>query len=175
MITADCVTWLRDMGAEDIAHPGGTLFDHLVRVHDQLTEWGAERPVRVAGLCHALYGTDGFPVVLADLDRRAEVADRIGADAEELVYFYASCDRRATYRGVAAGADFADRFTGTRYPPDPAALRAFAEITVANELDVVRANPLFDEIDRAGLYDLFASWRPLLSASASADVERVLR
>ncbi|NUU23068.1 MAG: hypothetical protein HOV68_16395 [Streptomycetaceae bacterium] len=172
---------LRDLGAEDIAHPGGTLFDHLVRVHDLLTEWGADRTLRFAGLCHAFYGTDGFAVALYGLDRRPELAAAIGTEAEELVYFYASCDRSASYPGLAAddGA-FTDRFTGERYRPEPRLRRAFAELTVANELDIVRVNPAFgrstpvDDVDRGTLHDLFLGWRTLLSPAANAEVERVL-
>jgi hypothetical protein len=37
--------------------------------------------------------------------------------------------------------EFLDRFTGLRGTPSAASLRAFMEITAANELDVVRHNP----------------------------------
>lgn len=175
MVTADTVTVLRELGAEGIGHPGGTLFDHLVRVHDLLTEWGADPELRLAGLCHAFYGTDGFPVALYGLDRREELAALIGAEAEELVYFYASCDRKATYAELADGQGvFADRFTGARYVPGPRLRRAFAEITVANELDIASISPIFDEVERELLHALFERWRPLLSPAANAEVERVL-
>lgn len=175
VVTADAVTLLRELGAEDIGHPGGTLFDHLVRVHDLLTEWGADTPLRLAGLCHAFYGTDGFPVELYGLDRRAELAAHIGADAEGLVYFYASCDRRASYPEIPYEAgEFVDRFRGARVRPEPRLRRAFAELTVANELDIVRATPLFDELDRTALHDRFVRWNALLSPAANAEVERVL-
>lgn len=173
MVTADAVILLRELGAEDIAHPGGTLFDHLVRVHDRLTEWGADPTVRIAGLCHACYGTDGFPVALYGLECRSDLAGLIGADAEELVYFYASCDRRASYPGLPyERGEFVDRFTGARYRPELRLRRAFAEITVANELDVVAFNPLFDEIEAEGLLALFEPWRPLLSPAASRELDR---
>jgi len=32
--------WLRERGAERIDHPGGTLYAHLVRVHDRLGALG---------------------------------------------------------------------------------------------------------------------------------------
>ncbi|MCF2526773.1 DUF6817 domain-containing protein [Yinghuangia soli] len=173
MVTADAVTLLRDLGAEDIAHSGGNLFDHLVRVHDRLAEWGADRTLRLAGLCHAFYGTDGFAVALYGLERRAELAALIGAEAEELVYFYASCDRRASYPGLPdEQGEFVDRFSGVRYRPELRLRRAFAELTVANELDFVAVNPLFDEIEAEGYYALFAPWLPLLSPAACGEVER---
>ena len=56
---------LASRGAAGIAHPGGTLLAHLERVHALLTEWGARPAVRLAGLCHAYYGTDRFPAAWA--------------------------------------------------------------------------------------------------------------
>lgn len=176
MVTTDAVAVLRELGAEGIGHPGGTLFDHLVRVHDMLTEWGADREVRLAGLCHAFYGTDGFPVALYGLDRRAELAGLVGDEAEELVYFYASCDRKASYAELPDDhGTFTDRFTGARYVPGPRLRRAFAEITVANELDIAAISPVFDAVERARLHALFERWQGLLSPAANAEVERVLR
>ena len=79
--------------ARNLEHPGGTLLEHLRRVGEQLAGWGASREVQLAGLCHAVYGTDGFSVSLLDLDQRGTLREAIGMQAEELVYLYASCDR----------------------------------------------------------------------------------
>ncbi len=51
---------------------------------------------------------------LMDLSRRFEVATMVGADAETLVYRYASCDRAWVYPRLSAAAqvEFRDRFTG---------------------------------------------------------------
>src|SRR4029079_13032326 len=48
-------------GAAELRHPGGTLLAHLRRTHDTLAGWGARPALRLAGLAHATYGTDGFP------------------------------------------------------------------------------------------------------------------
>jgi len=59
--------------------------------------------------------------------------------AEELVYLYASCDRGQVYPQLDQAAVYLDdRFTGLRTQPDRKSLRAFVEVTAANELDVVR-------------------------------------
>jgi hypothetical protein len=105
---------LTSRGAAGISHPGGTLLTHLERVHALLAQWGARPAVRRAGLCHAFYGTDGFATALGDSSRRDELATIIGQEAERLVYFYASCDRRFSYPHLAERAGpFKDRFTGT--------------------------------------------------------------
>ena len=115
---------------------------HLERVHALLTEWGARPAVRLAGLCHAYYGTDRFPAALGDPRRRKELTAITGAETERLVYFYASCDRRFSYPHLAKReGSFKDRFTGTVLRPPLRLRRDFAELTAANELDIVAVNP----------------------------------
>ncbi len=158
---------LRARGAEGIDHPGGTLLAHLRRVSRLLAEWGADRDVQLAGLCHAAYGTDGFGIALLGLDERVLLVEAIGERAEALVYLYASCDREATYPQLSKPVViFTDRFDGSQRAPTPSALRAFVEITAANELDVVRHN---DELAReygAQLAQLFADAGTHLSEPA---------
>lgn len=133
---------LRDRGADTIAHPGGTLLAHLERVRETLRQWGSGETVELAGLCHASYGTDGFATALFELSERDTVTEAIGAAAEQLVYLYGSCDRRRTYPNLTGQEPIAfhDRFSGDTAFPDHAAVRAFLEITAANELDVAEHN-----------------------------------
>ncbi|GAA2599460.1 hypothetical protein SMC26_20055 [Actinomadura fulvescens] len=156
---------LEERGAAEIAHPGGTLLAHLRRVSGLLEQWGARPVLQAAGLCHAFYGTDGFATALGDVTRREELVAAIGGEAERLVYFYASCDRKFSYPRLRDG-DFRDRFTRAVVVPPWPMRRDFAELTVANELDVFAHN---EEL-RARYEDeslrLFASWNDLLSAPA---------
>jgi len=158
---------LASRGASGIPHPGGTLLAHLERVSALLGQWGARPPVRLAGLCHAYYGTDGFPVMLGEPASRNELAAVIGEEAERLVYFYASCDRHFSYPHLPepAGA-FRDRFTGTVLSPPQAMRRDFAELTAANELDIATVNPELRAQYGPALLRLFTSWRNLLSDPA---------
>jgi hypothetical protein len=160
--------FLQAHGAATIAHPGGTLLAHLSRVRKRLAEWQAPPEVQAAGLCHATYGTDGFETSLLGTDQREVLAELIGEQAEALVYLYGSCDRRAAYPqfGGQTPVSFRDRFTGAEHTPQPTQARAFAEITAANELDVVAHNPEAAERYGAGLGRLFDRMAPLLSPSA---------
>ncbi|MGW1995093.1 DUF6817 domain-containing protein [Embleya sp. NPDC001921] len=167
------VDYIRMLGGDRIEHPGGTLLAHLSRVEALLETWGARPELRSAGLCHAFYGTDGFATALLPLDRRAELAGRIGVDAERIVYFYASCDRAASH-GTLVDGTFRDRFTGRTYRPTEAERRDFAELTAANELDIVKIDPQAHARWGAALLDLLTGFRPLLSAPAWAECERVL-
>jgi hypothetical protein len=172
---AAAVAFLRDLGAADLAHPGGTLLAHLQRVERQLAEWGARPALRLAGLCHACYGTDGFPDALLPPGHRAELAAVIGAEAEALVYLYGSCDRKAAYPALAEDDGvFQDRFTGRAHVPEAGPRRDFAELTAANELDLARLDPAFRGRWGPALLGLFTRVRPLLSPSAWATCERVL-
>ncbi|KJE25225.1 hypothetical protein FF36_00358 [Frankia torreyi] len=168
---------LLSWGAARIDHPGGTLFDHLLRVRDLLARWRADSVLQVAGLCHAVYGTDGFAPHLVDLSRRCEVATMVGADVETLVYRYASCDRAWVYPRLSAASqvEFRDRFTGRVQPVRGRELREFMELTAANELDLARHNPTFAAEVGPRLHALFARTRPLLSAVAWQDCAATLR
>jgi hypothetical protein len=167
---------LASRGAAAIAHPGGTLLAHLERVHALLREWGARPTVRIAGLCHAWYGTDGFQPALGDLRHRAELAAISGAEAERLVYFYASCDRGFSYPQLARReGPFKDRFTGTVLRPPLRLRRDFAELTAANELDIAAVNPELRAQHGQDLLRLFTSWQALLSDAARQGVLTTLR
>ncbi|MFJ4655880.1 DUF6817 domain-containing protein [Nocardia sp. NPDC088792] len=159
--------FLRSRGADRIAHPGGTLLAHLNRVADLLAAWNADEDIRYAGLCHAMYGTDGFNRPLLELSGRDIVVALIGERAESLVYFYCSCDRSAVYpRLGATPVVFTDRFTGRDHEPDGSAVHAFMEITAANELDVMAHNAELAAEHGPALYRLFERTRRHLSPQA---------
>jgi hypothetical protein len=134
---------LLDRAAATIAHPGGTLFEHLRRVAQTLESWDASEALQAAGLCHACYGTDGFPISLLDLDERPLLAEAIGSEGEAIVYLYASCDRSAVYPrlGSPGQLQFTNRFTGRSSQLEEQSSRNFLELTAANELDLVLAHP----------------------------------
>ncbi|MFE0461643.1 DUF6817 domain-containing protein [Kitasatospora sp. NPDC058965] len=174
-MTEQALELLRAAGAATMEHPGGTLLAHLRRVAALLADWGGRPALVCAGLCHACYGTDGFATALLPLDRRDELVRAIGADAEALVHFYASCDRRASYPALTADEPgFTDRFTGTRFRPTAQQLRDFAELTAANELDIAAVSPELRERYGPALLGLFTRWRPLLSDPAWQYCQEVL-
>ncbi|MFF4401391.1 DUF6817 domain-containing protein [Streptomyces sp. NPDC001480] len=168
---------LRRLNADTIPHPGGTLLAHCTRVRARLSDWGARPALQLAGLCHACYGTDGFPKPLLPHTRRDELRAAVGEEAEAIVYTYASCDRTATYPTLGTTAPdsfFQDRFT-TRAVSLPAReARDFAELTAANELDLAAEDPTFHSRHAASLLTLFTRLRPLLTPPAWQDCVRVL-
>jgi hypothetical protein len=160
--------FLLDHGAGQQAHPGGTLLGHLVQVAELLAAWGADEHLQAAGLCHACYGTDGYPEALLALSERPALAGLIGTRAESLVYLYGSCDRDAVYPalGKAGPVSFRDRFTGRMHTPPEPDVRAFTELTAANELDIIRHNPATAAQHGPALRRLFTRARPRLTDAA---------
>jgi hypothetical protein len=166
---------LRSRGAEDLAHPGGTLGSHLQRVQQRLARLGAPEPVQLAGRAHAVYGTDGFPLALLTVDERPLLAEIIGQQAEQLVYRYGACDRERTWDALAVTRQVRDRFTDAYEDLDDSELRAFADLSIVNELDVAEHSQEF--LDRHGDYfrRLTTAWAPLLSPAVLSDARHVFR
>jgi hypothetical protein len=166
--TSKLQEFLLDHGAGRLPHPGGTLFEHLVRVAALLADWGASEELQAAGLCHACYGTDGFPQALLGLDERAVLGALAGERAESLVYLYGSCDRAAVYPVLKepGPVPFLDRFTGRTSTPPERDVNAFTELTAANELDVIRHNAALAARHGATLRRLFADARHRLTDAA---------
>jgi hypothetical protein len=166
--------WLRQRGADDIEHAGGSLYEHLGRVYDRLGRLGLDDDVRLAGLTHAVYSTDGFAVSLLDVADRGTLRALVGQRAELQVYRYGGCDRGHTWRSLAVTRAIRSRFTGACDSPRPDELRAFVDLSIVNELDVAEHDPTV--LARYGDYfrDVFATWADLASPAVLADAENVL-
>jgi len=164
---------LRERGAQDIEHPGGTLDDHLTRVQRRLARLGAPYEAQLAARAHAVHGTDGFGVTLLGLDERPVLSGIIGAGAERLVYRYGACDRKRTWASLADTGRLWNRFTGGSEILDENDLRAFADLCLVNEVDI--AEHAVDFLDRHGDYfrRLITAWAPVLSPAVLADARTV--
>jgi hypothetical protein len=168
----EVIEFLLARGALDIDHPGGTLLAHLQRTHDTLLRWGARPALRLAGLAHAAYGTDGFPQGLINPDARSNLVQLIGSEAEEIVYTYGSCDRQFSYPTLTnAEPRLRDRFTGEITRPETQMISDFVELTIANELDVLSHNEDLRTKHGDGLRNLFTAWRVYASDQANAAVD----
>ncbi|MCZ7437739.1 hypothetical protein O7598_15130 [Micromonospora sp. WMMC241] len=170
----DVYAWLRDRGAETIAHPGGTLYAHLRRVRQRLAELGQSPDVQLAGLTHAAYGTDGFDVVLLDHTDRGPLRALIGADAEDLVHLYGACDRKRSWPMLAATGTVHDRFAGRAVSVRADQVTPLVDLSIVNELDVVQHLASVSDAHLAYLRELFATWSPAASVAVRGEAARVL-
>jgi hypothetical protein len=166
--------WLRERGAESIEHPGGTLYAHLGRVHDRLGELGHDPQVQLAGLAHAVYGTDGFDLTLLPVAERASMRALVGDRAEELIYLYGACDRSRTWPTLPQTHQVWDRFTGSPHALSPEQIRPFTDLSIVNELDVAEQDPGIAARHGAYFRTLFDSWAPRASPAVLAAARRVL-
>lgn len=164
--------WLTSHGAATMAHPGGTLLDHLNRVARRLQSWGQPAEIALAGLAHAAYGTAGFADHLITPGRRGELVHIIGERAEELVYCYGACVRDLAYPQFAGSEPFTltDRFTGSAVQLDDAGARAFVALTFANEIDVMTHNAELADRHGTALHDLATAADHWLAAAARPDI-----
>jgi hypothetical protein len=170
----DMRTWLRRHGAETIDHPGGTLYAHLSRVHERLGRLGLGTDLQLAGLAHAVYGTDGFDLVLLDPADRTTLRDLIGEPSERLVYLYGGCDRGRTWQLLPDTREVWNRFTNQVEILDLTLLQPFVDLSIVNELDVVEQDPELAEKHGAYFRSLFTSWAQIASVQVMAEARRVL-
>jgi len=168
---------LIDLGAAGVQHIHSDLAAHFQGTSDRILRWGNEEPLCLAGLFHAVYGTFGLDERLVGLEDRPLIEEIIGRDAEEIVYFYGACNRALTYPEICRSDTpvVHDRFTNGTRVPNLDELKSFAELTVANEIDVA-AHDLGHYLANYGQYvlTLFRNQRfqQLLSQPALAECER---
>ena len=167
----EVAAFLESRSAERLPHVQGSLIEHLDGTYGLLKEWGNPPQVCLAGLCHAVYGTDGFAVKLLEVGtEREKLSAVIGPEAESLVYFYASCDRGYLYPLIRESHPirFRDRFDGRVFVPDATLFAGFMELTFANELDIFRKDPALVDQHRTTFGALFGRSRAFVSPTAFA-------
>jgi len=80
------IEFLLDNDADENAHSGRNLLNHLLGTAELLMEWKCDKDLVLAGLCHSIYGTDSYHTVTIDPSRRDEVRALIGEKAEKLAW-----------------------------------------------------------------------------------------
>jgi hypothetical protein len=93
MIQPKLKDYLLANGANNTAHSGNTLWDHLAGVHRILRAVDSPDYLCNAGLFHSVYGTQAFQKVTLDATRRPEVQNLIGPQAEALVWAFCRLPR----------------------------------------------------------------------------------
>jgi hypothetical protein len=167
---------LQALGAGEFEHFNGSLEAHLRGTEALLREWGASESLRVAGLFHAVYGTDGYNPALTTLADRNVISELIGPATEELVYLYGACNRKVFYPriGTEEQLTFADRFTNSEYAITPSQLAALCELILANELEIASDSAEFRAKNRAALSQEFERFSGVVSEAGFAAFRSML-
>ena len=84
--------YLIEIGARDLQHANGSLYDHLYRVSKMLESWDCEEDVVLAGLCHSVYNTEYFKGNLVDINSN-KIREIIGDKADDMVRKWRVMDR----------------------------------------------------------------------------------
>jgi hypothetical protein len=161
---------LRRREAHRIDHPGGSLTQHLERVHDRLGRLGAREDLRIAGLGHAVYGTDGFDLQLVTVAHREAMVAMLGEETEAIIYRYGACDRKKSWRDLATAREVWDRFEGSAEVLGDDDLRDFTDLSIVNEVDVLEQTGKH----AAYLTALFDAWAPIASPAVIDDAQATL-
>jgi hypothetical protein len=166
---------MQALGAQSTAHVTSDLLTHLRGTAAILLEWGASEDLRLAGLCHAAYGTDGFPAMLLPIGERARLENVIGERAEQIVYTYCACQRDDLFETVATNSPlhFRNRFVESDVTPPDQMLRDFFELTFANEIELCRGNPAFRLEHERFFRKVFPHCRPYVSRAAFDSFEAI--
>jgi len=94
----DLIDYLATQGAGDTCHSSATLLDHLQGVERILDRWGYRAYLRMAGLFHSVYGTEGFPE--STTSDRENITNLIGKRAGKLVDHYCSMIRSSFVEAI---------------------------------------------------------------------------
>ncbi|WDE05706.1 hypothetical protein SG34_001865 [Thalassomonas viridans] len=165
------VKQLQSLGSEEFAHINGPLTAHLVGTYKILERWQLDESLCLAGLFHAIYGSDPTRAQLLGTDQRAEVAAMIGEKAEELVYLFCSCDKPFVLPQIGAETkvSFRNRFTGETSEFPAHLLNDFCELTIANDLDVARNKS--EEYYHDDILAMFKRMYPMVSSHTQAELD----
>lgn len=176
-MSIDVFKQLAELGAEELQHINGSLLSHLQGTFDLLKTWGNREGLCKAGLYHAVYGTFAFERSLVDLKKRERIAALIGAEAERIVYYYGACDRDYFYPriGRVDEPNFLNRFTGQFENISRQMVRDLLELTLANELEIIKKDDAFLAERRVRYESLFDRFEPFVSANGFKEYKRVFK
>jgi len=156
---------LRQLNADSSDHINGQLIFHLEGTYRYLENWGNREALCVAGLYHAIYSTDGYPLQLTELSQRDDIIELIGVEAENIVYYYAACDRSYFYPKIGDESFlYRNRFNDQKLRLDYELFSDVLELTLANEIEIASINQKIKEENKDRFVNLFERFKPYISA-----------
>jgi hypothetical protein len=111
----------------NIDHSGASFFGHLYNTFYILKRIGASEVTSLAGLYHAVYGTEFFNS--GKLFTKEEVVEIVGNDSEKLIEYFSMENRFSVIFENSLGLD-------------TNSLLSLTEILYANDLEQSRGNPV---------------------------------
>ncbi|NES81372.1 MAG: hypothetical protein F6K10_08130 [Moorea sp. SIO2B7] len=133
------VNQLQEMGCDSTSHMNRSLLEHFQGTYRLLKKWGNRESICLAGLFHAIYGTETFYTALVSLEKRQEIALLIGDEAEKLVYYYSITTRNHFVKNLSNLNDLSitSRLDGEIIPITELEFRQLVEIFLADRLEQI--------------------------------------
>jgi Domain of unknown function (DUF6817) len=131
------VRFLREAHTDGMPHSERSLLDHLLGTRRLLTRWEAPPAVCDAGLFHSVYATEHYETPALPLDKRTQVQQLIGQEAEALAWLFCVMRRETFDQNVGRTREFTvqDRRTTEWLPLTAAQFEALVTMTFANTLE----------------------------------------
>jgi len=135
----------------------------MIQTADILRQWGAPKPLVVAGRYHAIYGTESYKPSLVDTKSRFKVAAGIGTEAERYIFLYSKRDSYWFSKLLDSAKDFDTKY----YLPMVSGhagewitgkeLSSLSAICLANAIEQSSRQPLWELDDmKANQWAIFA-------------------
>tara|TARA_B110000902_G_C14070789_1_gene499197 strand:- start:369 stop:797 length:429 start_codon:yes stop_codon:yes gene_type:complete len=135
------LSFLTEIGCQELPHSGRTLYDHLHGTAQILIDHDRPDYEVKAGLFHSIYGTEIYDKSKKIGIPRQAVRDLIGEHAELLAFIFCETDDRA--RKIIQGEDFEEKY-----------IEALRWIEYANVLEQNKHSTLLVPLrTRLGIYD----------------------
>jgi len=150
---------LQEFQVEVKDHSGRTLMDHLLGTYRLLEQWGNPHLICLSGLFHSIYGTKYYQANTISLESRGEIQSLIGAQAEQLVYYFCLCDRKLWLSENPNQIKYTLlNYTNTStYTVSPIIFSQLAEISMANWLEQIFFLGQF--MNEEQLMEKYKSWK----------------
>jgi hypothetical protein len=114
------------------------LFDHFIGTYRILKKWNSPEYVCLAGLAHALYGTESFRNISIPLNSRSHLREIIGEEAERLVYYYCVLKRQDFCKNLDRSTfSITSRIDGQRIPISKRDFKDITELFLADRLEQI--------------------------------------
>lgn len=166
--------FLKSYDAHLINHSHGSLLDHLYGTYSLLNSWKLPKSTCIAGLFHSIYGNEYFKYGLLDINNRKILIDLIGKTAEELVYYFNTCDRTQTIINAKINLHCINLYSiNVVKSISKKQFTNLIFIIFANELDQIKDYSSLTSKEKLDLYDLYKTSEPYLNKYAIASYKEL--
>lgn len=173
----DKIRRLIELSAGEFEHIDMQVIAHLDGTRCLLKAWGAREELQQAGLFHQAYSKNTInDNKLFSTQQRQLIAEVIGIECEQIVYYYCACDRTHFFNSLLLNniPDYVDRFQACAVQLESQLLKDLCEMFVATELELALNDPRNDLLQDNNFRAFLRKLSPYLSRGANNKVTQLL-